>query len=964
MELKQDSQGFLIGERIDVSEMVDQLSDIHDELQGIHSAIEGIASSAQKVASAPAMAQPIVTLPQERASLASVAAGAPASVAAPERKDAQAVPVSVEVSVQQPESATQPRTTATSAIEGIVIPAPAAVQPPARDASGRFAPRDSRPESPRTISPKGMNAAGVGRVGGSTDESDREPGAITAMGERIVSALRETGEGAEQADPAVRAFNEVAQPLQRGFGLIFGDNENRKQDRWYRRFWREMTQKRREDQAAHRQSQRTLRNIERNSGKRDGGGGLLGLLIPLLAPLFAPLLLLTGIATGVKGLAKLFGLARMLGVLAAAINLLKALLPRSRPGLSGGRPASRPDTAQRRGTTPPPVAGREGGTGRSGRAGAPAAGGRLGSALGGLTKRLPIIGALALSLGTAVEALGVLRSDASREEKSKAVGRAGGGMAGSLGGMWAGAKMGAALGALGGPIGAAIGSVVGGAAGAFFGDQAGQIVGEKVGGWAAQLQEADIPGQIVEGWTWATSFFSSIWGEVRDGLLSKWNALTDGMKAAWESATEKLDALWEGAKDMLKSTLGALDKANDWIKDKTGMDPKGAVAQAGASIMSAGAAAAEKVSSFAGSVKSGVERAASAAADKVKQGADWAAEHTTVGRMVSRAIDYANGNRADKNWGKAKEDIVVAAEAANVDPGLLAKIARYESNFDANAMPIRRDGTKISSAHGYGQFLDGTWMDMLNRHGAKYGVQGAGKLTREQAQQYRGDTKLQAAMLAEFTKENMQQGRKYGGKDDDANVYAFHNLGGGDAKRLLTGMNAGLSVRESLMQGVSSEKERRRVEAVIAGNKDLYGDGSRSAAEAYKIMGDRMRAGDAYAQDARATALARRGETGTAVADTAQPPTVAPTAVAAPPGVVAAMAPSVASAAPVASPAPSATASIRPPAVPAPAEAPRTEMPIASSGRQGSGQAARDVPRDLPDRRIAHIVTGAYSGMS
>jgi hypothetical protein len=24
---------------------------------------------------------------------------------------------------------------------------------------------------------------------------------------------------------------------------------------------------------------------------------------------------------------------------------------------------------------------------------------------------------------------------------------------------------------------------------------------------------------------------------------------------------------------------------------------------------------------------------------------------------------------------------------------------------------------------------------------------------------------------------------------------------------------------------------------------------------------------------------------------------------------------------------------------------------------------AQDVPRDLPDRRIAHVVTGAYSGM-
>lgn len=915
-EIDADQAGFLVAAQQQAHDdsiaEQNQLQDIHDELVEIREGIDGLTMVSPPRAAEP---QPSSTLQQ------------PPTTQPARPRATDNVRIEVVVPAQRPGPA--PATTAEAG-----SPTGSTAQPARpRDATGRFAGGDST-TTPRSLS---------------------------EMGGRVVSAIRESADGEDRADPAVQAIQEVAQPLSRGFGMIFGGGEDRHQERWYRRFWREMTQKRREDQAAHRQSQRTLRGIERNSGAaKGGGGGILG-LIGLLGPLFAPLLLLmTGIAAAVKGLSNLLGLGRMLSLLAGAISALKAILPRSLPGLPGsGRPARAgggtagrtAGAADRRSPPAPDAAGRQ-----------PAAGGKVG-ALGRFARRIPLLGALLTAGAAAGEASSILGSDASRREKSQGVGRVAGGAAGTVSGMFAGAKLGAAIGALGGPIGVAIGGVVGGAAGAFFGDQAGQIVGEKVGGWTAQLQEADIPGQIVEGWTWATSFFSSIWGEVRDGLLSKWNTLTDGMRAAWESATEKLGALWEGAKDMLKSTLGALDKANDWIKDKTGMDPKGAVAQAGASIMSAGAAAAEKVSSFASSVKSGVERAASAAADKVKQGADWAAEHTTVGRTVSRAIDYANGNRADKNWGKAKDDIVVAAEAANVDPGLLAKIARYESNFDANAMPIRRDGTKISSAHGYGQFLDGTWMDMLNKHGAKYGVQGAGKLTKEQAQQYRGDTKLQAAMLAEFTKENMQQGRKHGGKDDDANVYAFHNLGGGDAKRLLTGMNAGLSVRESLMQGVSSEKERRRVEAVIAGNKDLYGDGSRSAAEAYKIMGDRMRAGDTYAQDARATALARRGEAGAPAEQVASATPAAPAAVV-PPGVVAAMAPSVASAAPVASPAPTATTTIRPPSVPAPAEAPRTEMPIASSGRQGSGPAAQDVPRDLPDRRIAHIVTGSYSGMS
>ena len=64
---------------------------------------------------------------------------------------------------------------------------------------------------------------------------------------------------------------------------------------------------------------------------------------------------------------------------------------------------------------------------------------------------------------------------------------------------------------------------------------------------------------------------------------------------------------------------------------------------------------------------------------------------------------------------------------------MVAKIARFESGFNADAQPRRRDGTLISSAHGYGQFIDGTWTDVLNQHGAKYGIAGAGKLTQAQA---------------------------------------------------------------------------------------------------------------------------------------------------------------------------------------------------------------------------------------
>ena len=210
---------------------------------------------------------------------------------------------------------------------------------------------------------------------------------------------------------------------------------------------------------------------------------------------------------------------------------------------------------------------------------------------------------------------------------------------------------------------------------------------------------------------------------------------------------------------------------------------------------------------------------------------------------------------AGARWNNgAREDLTGAAVVAGVDPGLVAQIGRFESEFDSKATPTRRDGSRISSAHGYGQFIDGTWTDIVNRHGSKYGVEGAGKLTTDQAGALRNDPKLQAAMLAEFTKENVAKGRANGGKDDAANVYAYHNLGDGDAKRMLSAVksNPAMSARDALIGGRDiGEKERARIESVISNNKSLYGNGSIPASAAYARMGQKMRDGDSYAADAR-----------------------------------------------------------------------------------------------------------------
>lgn len=204
-------------------------------------------------------------------------------------------------------------------------------------------------------------------------------------------------------------------------------------------------------------------------------------------------------------------------------------------------------------------------------------------------------------------------------------------------------------------------------------------------------------------------------------------------------------------------------------------------------------------------------------------------------------------------WEEAKPLLLGAADKAGIDAGILAQIAFFESSgFNSEARPISSNPTlnkqrqfdgvmALSTGHGYGQFLDGSWKDMMNQFGEKYGVKGAGDFNKVQANSYRKDKLLQAAMLAEFTKLNIDIGKKIGGNNDSANVYALHNLGGGDARKFLR------ALKDAPNDSVSSVLKG----AVISGNGSLYGDGSISIQNAYNNMADKMSAGDIYANEIR-----------------------------------------------------------------------------------------------------------------
>ena len=176
-----------------------------------------------------------------------------------------------------------------------------------------------------------------------------------------------------------------------------------------------------------------------------------------------------------------------------------------------------------------------------------------------------------------------------------------------------------------------------------------------------------------------------------------------------------------------------------------------------------------------------------------------------------------------------------AARATNVDFGLLMAQAQQESGFQADAKAAG------SSATGLFQFIDSTWLGLVQRFGAKYGLGGfvqqitsdangrasvSDPATRQRILDFRRDPRLSAALAAEYARQNktaLEQalGRPAG----NADLYLAHFLGAGGAVSFLkAAATAGGTPAADLLP-----------EAAAANPAVFYGAGGRklSVAEIY-----------------------------------------------------------------------------------------------------------------------------------
>ncbi len=239
---------------------------------------------------------------------------------------------------------------------------------------------------------------------------------------------------------------------------------------------------------------------------------------------------------------------------------------------------------------------------------------------GGLLRRIPLLRSLFAIGGAASDIFDSEGDDTlSRRDKDARAGKAVGGAAGSIGGTFAGAKLGVLAGAFAGPIGAAIGGVVGGVAGAFFGDQAGQILGDTVGGWVADLREADIAGFIAD----------------------TWQRTVDGFKGAWESVTKFCGGFVESAKAGWDKITGLFTAAWEGLKALPVIGP--AIQKAAEAASTTAAAAKEKVAEVAAKAGEKTAEVAAVVGEKAKQAGEFIAKETTLGKAATAAGQWVLG---------------------------------------------------------------------------------------------------------------------------------------------------------------------------------------------------------------------------------------------------------------------------------------------------------------------------------
>ena len=580
MALKHDAQGFLVGDPIDIGRALTVWDDIRSDVPAIRKAVIGASEASVKGGGRNSDAS-MVSAPRggmeeaDPAVKASPRSRDRAASAIPDRRYSDEIPALLRkavIPVRGQGEASASASEKPSAPDSVANPKQKSAQqiakPAGRDGRGRFTKGDGRQDG----APPNDSA------------DDAETGALRSIADRIVGAVAESSGGMEEADPAVKAFNEVAQPMARGYEFMTGGSDDKKQVGFLRRIFGTLNAFRKEEGVFNKAANRSLKNLEaKPEGGEGGNGGFWGTIISAIM----------GIGPAIL----------------AGIGALLSKIPFFGPKIGGA------------------------GAGGVGAGAAGAAGGASkagGGFFKGALKKIPLLGALLAVGGAAADIYGSENDDKlSRREKDKNAGKAVGGAGGTIAGMAAGA----AAGAFAGPIGMAIGGMVG----AFLGDQAGQIIGDTVGGWVNDLRNADIVGAITGTWDSVVAGFKSVY----DTIGKTWGGFVDSAKAGWDTIANLFTSAYEGLKSI--PVIGPAIQAVEDAAKKTAAAASAAAAAAKQKAVEVGTKAVEKGKEVAQATKEKAVEVGTKAVEGVKQGAEYLGNNTTIGKGVKAAGNWVLG---------------------------------------------------------------------------------------------------------------------------------------------------------------------------------------------------------------------------------------------------------------------------------------------------------------------------------
>ncbi len=187
-----------------------------------------------------------------------------------------------------------------------------------------------------------------------------------------------------------------------------------------------------------------------------------------------------------------------------------------------------------------------------------------------------------------------------------------------------------------------------------------------------------------------------------------------------------------------------------------------------------------------------------------------------------------NINELPGNRQGTVQAIQQASARTGVDFAYLMHKASVESSFNPQAK------AKTSSATGLYQFTENTWLDMMDRHAASYGMADvaeviqrdgngrpmvADKAARQQILALRNSPQVSAVMAAELAAENAEALQaKVGGKIGATEMYMAHFLGAGGAGEFL----------QALKANPNAPAARLLPEAAAANHNVFYTSGGRA----------------------------------------------------------------------------------------------------------------------------------------